>query len=145
MGVRVPRPPVARRLILEGRQADRGPERQPIEPDLPDRGSSTSLDDLDGRVDLILDSGSTTVGVESTVLDLSTDRPRILRPGRIISQRSSAEVLGEPVEDLGMSLDVPAELKSPGQMATHYAPRTPAYRMDRDAIGPIRSKGDSGP
>ena len=46
------------------------------------------IKDLEDRVDLILDSGPTTIGIESTVLDLSGDRPRVLRPGEVTRERS---------------------------------------------------------
>ena len=74
---RRPRPDRARR------PADRRPERQPLDRDLADAAPRTSSKDLDGRIDLILDSGPTAVGLESTVLDLTTRPPRILRPGPI--------------------------------------------------------------
>jgi L-threonylcarbamoyladenylate synthase len=84
-------------------------------------------DDLDGKIDLILDSGPTTVGIESTVLDLSGPVPTVLRPGQITMEQIAA-VLGDPVVSVGQA-EGPA--KSPGQMEVHYAPRTPAYRMER--------------
>ncbi len=76
------------------------------------------LDDLDGRIDLVLDGGSTTIGVESTVLDLSGKRPRILRPGG--ASRQEIEACIGPLlqtEVLG------ARLLSPGLLEKHYAPR----------------------
>jgi L-threonylcarbamoyladenylate synthase len=79
--------------------------------------------DLEGRVDLILDAGPTHVGIESTVIDLTSEPPRLLRPGAI-----TAEQIGRT---LGVSLDVPAVAvvapgapqMSPGQMEVHYAPK----------------------
>jgi L-threonylcarbamoyladenylate synthase len=87
------------------------------------------LADLDGRIDLIIDSGPTAIGLESTVLDLTTTPPRLLRPGPITS-RELEEVFGiERVVD--QSPEEPSErLSSPGQMAVHYAPRSPSFRVD---------------
>jgi len=135
VGVRVPGLEVARTLI---RQVGR-----PIA--APSANRSTGISpttaqhvarDLDGKVELILDSGPTTLGIESTVLDLSTDRPRILRPG-MISAEALGEVLGFPLEND----DQPPATPSPGQMATHYAPATPTYRVDRDQLATLDPPG----
>jgi L-threonylcarbamoyladenylate synthase len=80
------------------------------------------LADLDGRIDAVLDGGQTVVGVESTIVDVSGPRPRLLRPGGV-----TQEVLEEA---LGMKL-LPAPPRSsgpqraPGLLPSHYAPRTP--------------------
>jgi L-threonylcarbamoyladenylate synthase len=130
VGVRVPRPGVARWLILETGRPIAAPSANRS-----NRISPTTavhvFKDLDGRVDLILDSGRTTVGIESTVLDLSTDRPKVLRPGEV-SLEQIAEILGESVEGQGNRIELETPAKSPGQTDVHYAPRTTAYRIDRD-------------
>jgi L-threonylcarbamoyladenylate synthase len=84
------------------------------------------LEDLDGRVDLILDGGPCPIGIESTVLDLTPDPPRLLRPGKI-----TAGMIGEC---LGVEIIVPDSPlvseqtpTSPGQSELHYAPRTPLF------------------
>lgn len=79
------------------------------------------LADLEGRIELLLDGGCTTVGVESTVLSLVGEVPSILRPGGI-SYEALSGVLGEVV--LAPSA-VPDEtrLVSPGTSTKHYAPR----------------------
>jgi L-threonylcarbamoyladenylate synthase len=79
-------------------------------------------DDLNGRVDLILDGGSCTLGIESTVVDLSGTVPRLLRPGSI-SPESLREVLGLLLIGPAGASEEP--LRSPGLLAKHYAPRTP--------------------
>jgi L-threonylcarbamoyladenylate synthase len=87
------------------------------------------LADLDGRIDLIIDSGPTTVGLESTVLDLTIDPPRLLRPGPITAAELKAALAGRlmAMPDVGASADRPT---SPGQMPVHYSPLTPAFRVD---------------
>lgn len=77
--------------------------------------------DLRGRVDLILDSGPTPIGVESTVLDLSTSPARILRPGGVTREMLEA-VIG-PVTVLGQKRKAEPGLPSPGLLERHYAPR----------------------
>lgn len=77
--------------------------------------------DLRGRVDLILDGGPTPIGVESTVLDLSTSPARILRPGGVTREMLEA-VIG-PVTVLGQKRKAEPGLPSPGLLERHYAPR----------------------
>jgi L-threonylcarbamoyladenylate synthase len=81
------------------------------------------LADLAGRIDAILQGGPTTVGVESTIVDVSGERPRLLRPGGLVA---------EAIEDaLGVRLLPPPPRLSagpqlaPGLLEVHYAPRTP--------------------
>ncbi len=82
------------------------------------------LDDLDGRIDIVLDAGPTQIGVESTVLDLTVEPPQILRPGGTPYERLK-EALGE-VELHPMVLaegEMPiARARSPGMKHRHYAP-----------------------
>ncbi len=75
-------------------------------------------DDLNGEVELILDDGPCSVGIESTVFDLTTDTPTILRPGAI-----TAEMLSEIVGDVSENGKVIKIAKSPGMKYTHYAPK----------------------
>jgi L-threonylcarbamoyladenylate synthase len=134
VGVRVPVPGVARWLILEAGCPVAAPSANRsngISPTLAEHVQK----DLDGRVDLILDSGPTTVGIESTVLDLTTAIPRVLRPGRVTPE-AITRVLGEPVEAPGDSGTDANPARSPGLMKVHYAPKTPAYRLDRDHLDP---------
>jgi L-threonylcarbamoyladenylate synthase len=130
--VRIPRPRVARDLIQRA--------GRPIAAPSANRSTGISpteawhvLNDLDGKIDLLLDSGPTGVGIESTVVDLSVDPPRVLRHGTITLEQLS-EALGTEVLGLPRAPGTYAEEghTSPGQMTIHYAPRTPAYRVDRD-------------
>lgn len=76
------------------------------------------LDDLDGRIELVLDGGSTAIGVESTVLDLTGEGPRILRPGG--ASREDIEACIGPL----LPGETPgAAPRSPGLLEKHYAPR----------------------
>ena len=82
-------------------------------------------EDLNGRIDAILDGGSTIIGVESTVVDLSIDPPLILRPGG-----TTYEALKGVLSEIKLHPFVEAEeevplekIKSPGMKHKHYAPR----------------------
>ena len=85
--------------------------------------------ELGSRVDLILDGGPCRVGIESTVLDLSGQRPRILRPGGI-SHQQIEEIVG-PVEVFAGTVDASTPAASPGQQRVHYSPTAPTYRFER--------------
>ena len=76
---------------------------------------------LGDKIDLVLDGGPCRVGLESTVLDLTGAAPAILRPGAITAEEIAA-VLGEPVTRADGDPTAP---KSPGQLASHYAPGLP--------------------
>ena len=77
------------------------------------------IEDLSGKIDLILSGGVAQIGIESTVLDLTCSPPVILRPGGV-SRESLARTLGKVFIS---SEDEDGPLKSPGQMKQHYAPR----------------------
>lgn len=76
---------------------------------------------LEGRVDLILDAGSTPGGVESTVLDLTTTPPRLLRPG-LITPRQIEGVIGSIARGPEHA-DGGAAMPAPGMLSRHYAPQ----------------------
>lgn len=80
-------------------------------------------EDLDGRIEMILDGGQACIGLESTIIDLTEDVPTILRPGYITKEMLS-EVLGEVKFDRGI---LPEESdvapKAPGMKYRHYAPK----------------------
>jgi len=79
------------------------------------------LDSLGRNVDIILDGGPTQVGLESTVLDLTVGTPTILRHGGV-TKESLIALLGHVAEGEAIGPDNP---KSPGLLASHYAPRLP--------------------
>ena len=81
------------------------------------------LDSLGNRVDLILDAGPCTHGIESTVVDCTADPPLILRHGPLTAGKL-AEALGAPVA-AGAARPGAGPARAPGQLARHYAPRTP--------------------
>ena len=76
------------------------------------------FDDLTGRVDLIIDGGATKIGIESSVLDMTTDPPIILRPGWV-----TAEMLQSVIGVLGDSASEEDLRRSPGTRHRHYSPR----------------------
>ncbi len=83
------------------------------------------LHDHDGRIDAIVDGGPCRVGVESTIVDLTEERPRLLRPGGI-SPEQLLEVLGDLVVDKAVTaqIDKDTVVKAPGMKYKHYAPQS---------------------
>ena len=88
-------------------------------------------EELGGSVQLILDGGACEVGIESTIVDLTGERPQILRPGMISAEALSA-VIGE-----SLYAGTEVRQKSPrvsGSLEAHYAPRTPLQLCSASAI-----------
>lgn len=77
--------------------------------------------DMEGKIAGILDDGPTKVGVESTIVDLSTSQPAILRPGGILPQQIEA-VLGLSVDASQHKVGADETPKAPGMKYKHYAP-----------------------
>lgn len=86
------------------------------------------LHGLDGRIDLLLDGGPTSGGLESTVIDLTTSPPRLLRPG-LVSPRALEAVIGSiaigETSAAAAGQTQTSVARSPGLLERHYAPSTP--------------------
>lgn len=79
-------------------------------------------EDMNGRIEMLLDGGAACIGLESTIVDLTVGRPVILRPG-YITQEMLETVLGVPVETAGTVMAESAQgPKAPGMKYRHYAP-----------------------
>jgi L-threonylcarbamoyladenylate synthase len=95
-----------------------------------------------GEPSLILDGGPCEVGIESTVLDLTTSSPTILRPGRSSIGELGAILGAVALREGGIGEATPA--KSPGQHEIHYAPVTAAYRFETSQRGLIHPDAADG-
>ena len=87
------------------------------------------VDQLGGRIPLVLDGGACDLGIESTVLDLTGDTPTLLRPG-MISLGQLQAVLGPVATAKPPAAAEP--LKSPGQLQQHYSPRAKLILVEGD-------------
>jgi len=121
VAIRVPSHPIAQALLQEFGGGIAAPSANRF-----GRLSPTTAEDVRSEfgdeVAVVLDGGACEIGIESTIVDVSGDRPRILRPGMI-----QAETLAVVLEELGFvpegdSGTVP---RVPGSTASHYAPNTP--------------------
>lgn len=137
VAVRCPNHEVARFLIraagvpLAAPSANRSTELSPTR-------AEHVLKGLNGRIDLLLDGGACSGGLESTVVDVTGEAVRVLRPG-LISVPMLEEVCGR-VESGATGEGV---ARAPGQMAKHYSPRTPLVLAEDadDAHGRLRDAG----
>lgn len=138
VAVRMPRHSVALALLKESHCPIAAPSAN-----LAGKPSPTTakhvLDDLNGKIDVILDAGPTCIGVESTVLDMTVDPPQILRPG------------GAPYEDIKKVLGtvtfhpiavaekkIPTrKVRSPGMRHRHYAPEAEMILVEGETAATI--------
>lgn len=149
IGLRIPENAVARALIrlagvpVAAPSANRSGRPSPTE-------ARHVMTDLGGRIDCVVDGGSTTLGLESTVLDLTTAKgPRILRPGAVtfedllefltetgmVMDQAARDWLGAvttTTSEEAAELDTP---KSPGMKYRHYAPQADVYLLEGNLQG----------
>ncbi len=125
VGIRLPFHPLARDIIRAAGVPLAAPSANTS-----GRPSTTTaqhvMEDLGGRIAAIVDGGSCSVGVESTVISLCGDKPRLLRPGGISLEQLRA-VLGEVEVDraLYQKIDDTERVSAPGMKYRHYAPKAP--------------------
>ena len=131
VGVRVPAHPVARALLRAAGVPVAAPSANRFSRPSPTRAAHV-LADLDGGIDVLLDAGPTDIGVESTVLDLTTTPPLVRRPGGVPIEELQT-LLPEVERDVrvGRAGDVHV---APGQLLRHYAPRARLTLYE----GPVR-------
>ena len=123
VAVRLPSHKVARKLIKESGTFIAAPSAN-----ISGRPSPTTakhvIDDLNGRIDMIIDDGSIEIGLESTIVDLTEDVPVILRPGYVTFEMLE-ETVGKVRLDKALMTGVKGNVKpkAPGMKYRHYAPK----------------------
>ncbi len=132
VGVRMPAHPVALELIREAGRPIAAPSANRFGRLSPTHHEDV-LDQLNGRVDVVIAGGPTPVGIESTVVSLVEDVPVVLRPGG-----TPLEALRECVPNLRMA-PPSGPSASPGTLARHYVPATPLLLLER---GPAPAGGE---
>lgn len=130
LAIRVPAHPAAHALLRAFDGPLAAPSANPS-----GRISPTSaahvLAGLSGRIAAVLDAGSCQVGVESTILGLTSDTPTLLRPGGLAAETIET-TLGRPLPRAPAS----AAISAPGQLASHYAPTVPVRLNAKSAHAP---------
>jgi L-threonylcarbamoyladenylate synthase len=137
VGVRMPRYPVAQRLIELAGVPIAAPSANSFGRTSPTRAEFV-LQDLDGRIDAVIDSGDTTLGLESTVVDVCADPPILYRPGMVTFQQLQAlcpSLTAYRESQHGVSAAPP----SPGVGLKHYSPRARLILSDSADAGTLLS------
>jgi L-threonylcarbamoyladenylate synthase len=126
VGLRVPSHPVAQALLKEFAGGIAGPSANRFGLVSPTTAAHVR-EDLGKDVDLVLEGGASEVGIESTILDLSSNAPVLLRPGHI--SRGELEAMIGEIRAAGSSSP-----RHSGGLERHYAPRTPAQMVPAHAL-----------
>ena len=135
VGLRQPNHPIALELIREAGRPIAAPSANRFTGLSPTTAEHV-LQSLGPEIDLILDGGPSSIGIESTVLDLTGLRPRLLRPG-MITREEIEDVVGLVEEGAG---NVEGAHPSPGLHEKHYSPVTPLFLVSASPL-PARGRG----
>ncbi len=136
VAVRFPSDPVASLLISYAKVPIAAPSAN-----LSGRPSTTSaehcIEDLSGRVDMIVDGGSCRIGLESTIIDVTGREPVLLRPGAVTKEMLESVLKMEVIEDAAIKGPLKGGIrpKAPGMKYRHYAPKAPMVLVAPKAAG----------
>ena len=133
VAVRVPAHPVAQAVLRAFAGGLAAPSANRFGRVSPTRAEHV-VADLGCDVDLVLDGGPSSVGVESTIVDLSEGPPALLRPGGV-TREALEEVLGHPLPSR-----VTHGVRAPGMLPSHYAPRAGLVLADRSDAGRVAAQ-----
>lgn len=133
VGVRFPEHRVARAVIYSAGVPLAAPSANTSGRPSPTAAAHVQ-EDMEGKIPAIIDGGSCGVGLESTVVDLTGEKPRLLRPGGI-TPAALRHVLGEIEIDPAVTREIArdAVVRAPGMKYRHYAPKAPVVILDGDA------------
>jgi L-threonylcarbamoyladenylate synthase len=127
IGLRVPAHPIALELLRRFGGGIAAPSANRFGRVSPTSAAHVQAD-LGDDVDLLLDGGPCTIGVESTIVDLTHDAPLLLRPGGVTLEQLES-LLQVPV-----SRRAPSDVRAPGMLASHYAPRARVELLETEAL-----------
>lgn len=127
IGIRFPSHPIMREILLELGGAVAAPSANTFARISPTLAEHVD-EDLGAVIPLIVDGGQCSIGIESTIVDLSGEKVRILRPG-IITPHEISAVLGVSVE-----IENPGSLRVSGALYSHYAPKTSLQVIEADQL-----------
>jgi L-threonylcarbamoyladenylate synthase len=136
--IRFPLHEAAQKLISQSTNAVAAPSANPFGALSPTRAQHV-LAGLGDKVDMILDGGPAQIGLESTVIDLSTDSARILRAGGV-PKEAIESIIGDRLHEKG---EKESGFASPGQLKSHYAPGTPLFTFTKDEINSLSCENDA--
>lgn len=132
VAVRMPSHPVAMSLIKESGVYIAAPSANTSGRPSPTLAEHV-IEDMNGRIDMILDGGAVGIGIESTIVDLTGEIPTILRPGYITKKMLEA-IIGEvEIDKAIIEPDANLRPKAPGMKYTHYAPKGEVTIVEGDS------------
>ncbi len=130
VGLRMPSHPVALELLRQIKKPLAAPSANRSGKPSPTKAEHVA-EDLNGIIPCILDGGTTGIGIESTVLDVTLETPVILRPGGVTKEMLEA-VIGPVIQPTKQEQKLDSTPKAPGMKYTHYAPEAPVYLLEPD-------------
>jgi len=142
VALRVPAHPIALALLRVAALPVAAPSAN-ISTNLSPTTAEHVMRGLDGRIDLVIDGGPTTGGIESTVVDLTGTQPTVLRPG-LIGADALSRALGAPVAQPSVTTAVNKAASAPGQHQRHYSPRTPLTLAEDDGSSTVQAFAQEG-
>lgn len=133
VAVRMPNHPVALELIARSGCLIAAPSANTSGKPSPTEASHVALD-MEGRIPMILDGGAVGIGIESTIVDLTEEKPMILRPGYITKEMLEEALNEEVIIDPGIiASDSLTKPKAPGMKYKHYAPKADLVLVNGEA------------
>jgi L-threonylcarbamoyladenylate synthase len=140
VAIRMPRHPLMRRLLRLCGQPLAAPSANPFSYVSPTTAGHVRAG-LGRKIRFILDGGPTSIGLESTIVDLRNPRrPRLLRPGAI-SREQIESALGQKLSSTGQRPRTGAPLPAPGLLARHYSTHTPLVLHEKISTGLAAKSG----
>lgn len=137
VAVRMPKHSIALELIRQSGTLIAAPSANTSGRPSPTEASHV-LEDLDGRIAMVLDGGAVGIGIESTIIDLTEATPMVLRPGYITPQMLSDVLEKEVIIDPGIiAADDTTKPKAPGMKYKHYAPKADMIIVDGEECAVI--------
>lgn len=137
VAIRMPSHPVALNMIRESGLYIAAPSANTSGRPSPTLAEHV-MEDMNGRIEMILDGGAVGIGIESTIVDLTGDIPVILRPG-FITKSMLEEIVGKVTIDPALiEPDLNLRPKAPGMKYTHYAPKGELTIVEKDASNSCR-------
>ncbi len=140
VGVRIPNHPLALQLLETVGQPLAAPSANPFGQLSPTCAEHVA-EQIGEKIDYVLDGGPCRVGIESTVVQLGPDGPRLLRPGGLPAEEIEAVIGPIQTAETAARGDTEAQ-PAPGMLSKHYAPHTPLVVSDSEA--PLSSPGRAG-
>lgn len=137
VAIRMPSHKIAREILKDCKLPIAAPSAN-----LSGRPSPTAFkhvyEDLNEKVDIIVDGGATNVGIESTVIDMTSNPPMILRPGGVTYEELKVLIPNVAIDNTTIDAKDKTIPKSPGQKYRHYAPKADAYCFAGNLDGVVK-------